>query len=74
MGNIARRLENLEKLVAAAACVCDAPEHQIKGIPYTVGRSETAEDLRLATEATRFICPVHGERYPKSLFWRIRGL
>jgi hypothetical protein len=74
MGNIARRLESLEKLVATATCVCEAPEHQIGYIRFDIRREQTAEELRLAKEATRFTCPAHGERHPKVFVEWIPGL
>lgn len=74
MGNIARRLESLEKLLRTADCVCDAPEHQIGLMRTDIRREQTAEELGLAKEATHFTCPAHGERYPKALVWWIPGL
>jgi hypothetical protein len=65
MIDINRRIERMERILAAEDCVCDIPKHSsVRVCPdgWTKEQKEAAE----ATE--RVVCPVHGFRR-KRILW-----
>ena len=63
MADITRRLDRLEKILGTADCNCQSRENEIKCV--VVEPEWSAEQIRIADDATRFNCSIHGPRRPR---------
>lgn len=65
MRGIEQRLERLEEALGAHDCACNSESNERA---YVVADPAwTDEQKQCAADSARFICSVHGIRYPKAL-------
>jgi hypothetical protein len=62
MGEIARRLDRLERFIGAADCRCHAEENELRCV--VVEPEWSAERIHIVDDAIQFDCPIHGLRRP----------
>jgi len=64
MRRVETRLDQIEKQLGQASCVCSTPEHsQIAIVVIEKDRKHwTPEDIEGAEASARFTCPTHGLR------------
>jgi hypothetical protein len=62
MGRIEHRLDQLEKQLGRADCVCSERAQQCAII--VIKESWGQEQIERAEASIRFICPIHGDRSP----------
>jgi hypothetical protein len=66
MRSVETRLEQIEKQLGKAACVCSEPEHTHMAI-VVIKDDWVPEDIERAEALIRFTCPTHGVQSPPIL-------
>jgi hypothetical protein len=65
MGRIGHRLDELEKQLGQADCVCSERAQQLAIVVIKDGSGP--EQIEHAEDSVRFACPIHGDRSPPIL-------
>jgi hypothetical protein len=61
MASIENRLEQIEKQLGEAGCVCSEPEHSQMAI-IVIEKDWGPEQIERAESSKQFTCPTHGPR------------